>query len=160
MTRQVFLAGLLGGLIGAGFGFVLSRAFPPTTKPAPAAAQPASEAREFASDLVALLKAGQYDRFFGALRPAFPDFTDEQFQTMRQDVLTTRQEFAKKYGGGGEFEYGRESAISPALVRVTFVEQFERSAVVYNFMMYNSPAGWRTHGFTYQSADSAFASIR
>jgi hypothetical protein len=160
VTKPVLLAGLLGGLIGAGLGFVLSRTFPPTATPVPPPAQATSEAREFASDLIALLKDGKHDAFFAALRPGFAELNDEQFQTMRNDVLTTRQEFAKKYGSGREFEYGRESAISPSLVRVTFVEKFERSAVVYNFMMYNSPAGWRVHGFTYQSADSAFSSIR
>jgi hypothetical protein len=146
---------LIAGLIGGAFGFALTRAYPPEAKPAPPPVPQASEARAFADDLVRLLKSAKYDEFFTALRPGFANLTDKEFQQLRESVIGMRQTFAKSYGGSGEFEFAGETALSPSLVRVSFVERYERGCVFCVLIVYNSPGGWRFQGFSYQPPGAA-----
>lgn|GEM_PF-6511315 len=155
MSKPVLLAALLGGILGAVFNFALTRSFPPTPKPPP---QPTvSEARQYADSIVHLLKAGKYDEFFAAIRPAFPKLNEDEFKKMRESALKDRAEVVKEYGTAGEFEFSRETTLTPSLVRISYVEKYERGCVVYYIAVYNSPEGWRVLAFGPLPLDAAFA---
>lgn len=139
-SKPVLVAGLLGGLLGAVCSFALARALPTPVKPPPPA--PPSEARQFAEQVLGLLKAGKHDDFMSQLRPAFPEADDEKFKAVREGIEAGRKQAVAKYGGVSEFEYCRESALSPTLTRVVFLEKFPQGCVVWSMMVYQSPGGW------------------
>jgi hypothetical protein len=140
-SKPVLVAGLLGGLLGAVFSFALARALPAPVKPPPPA--PPSEARQYAESVLALLKAGKHDEFTALLRPAFAEASDEQFAEVRKQMYQSRENDVKMYGAGGEFEFCRESELTPALVRVIFVEKFQRGCKVWSLIVYHAPGGWQ-----------------
>lgn len=156
--QPVLLAALLGGLIGGVFSFALARTFPPPVKPAPPA--PQSEARQFAEDLFRKLKAGHNDEFVALIRPGFGDLNDEQFTKFREGVFEMRTKVAKAYGPPIEFEFARETPLSPSLVRVTFVEKYPRGCVLWWVVVYNTPAGWQVSAFSYQTSESGFTALQ
>ncbi len=169
MTKPVLLAGLLGGFLGGVGGFVLLRSFPVPAKP-PAVVEtspvivaeplPQSAARPLADQLVAMLKAGRQDEFFARVRPGLTELTDEQFDQFRQEIVAMRQGFAKAYGAPGEFEFARETVVSPSLVRFAYVEKYSRGCVVCFVIFYHSPAGWQVMAFSYHPLQIAFNMLR
>lgn len=139
-SKPVLVAGLLGGLLGAVFSFALARALPAPVKPPPPA--PPSEARQYVEQVLGLLKAGKHDDFMAQLRPAFAESTDEQFAEVRKQMYEARERDAKMFGGAGEFEYCRESVLSPTLVRVIFLEKYPRGCMVWSMIVYQAPDRW------------------
>ena len=158
MSKPVLLAGLLGGLFGAVFAFALARTFPATPKAPPP--PPPSEARPLADDLVARLKSGKNEEFLAGVRGAFSDRNDEEFNLVRQNLLKSREGFAKSYGGASDFEFVRETSVGPNLVRFAYLEKFPRGCVVWTFVYYNSPDGWQVLGYTQVPLDAAFGMLR
>ncbi|MCS6864237.1 MAG: hypothetical protein RMJ56_07795 [Gemmataceae bacterium] len=157
MSRTVWLAGLLGGVVGALFSLVLARVFPaPAASPAP---PPPSGARVFADEVVQLLKTGRYDEFFTILRPGFSELPDDEFQKLRDGVLATRQQFVTSYGAAGELEFCRETSISPALVRLTYLEKYQRGCVAWVIVVYDAPSGWQVLAFNFPSLKEVFATL-
>jgi hypothetical protein len=154
-SKPVLVAGVLGGLVGAVLSFALGRWMPaPPAVPPPA---PPSEARQFAEAVFDLLKAGKHDAFMDQLRPAFAEATDEQFAEVRKRMYETREGNAKRYGGGGEFEYCRESALGSALVNVTFLERHPRGCVVWSLVVYRAADGWKVLACNGLAPGQAFA---
>ena len=150
----VLLAGLLGG-VG---GFALTRAFP--AAPKPVASAPQSEARPLADDLIAKLKAGKNDEFFAAIRPGFDKLDDKQFGEVRKGIVALRDKFAKEYGPAGDFEFSRETVLSPSLVQFAYVEKHPRGCVMCFLSCYNTPAGWQVLSFQYKPLEVAFSQVR
>jgi hypothetical protein len=158
LRRSVLVAGLLGGLLGAVFSFVLARALPGSVKPPPS--PPPSEARQFADHVLGKLKAGQNDEFMAFLRPAFERMTDEQFAQFRQGVFDGRAGAAKSFGPGGEFEVCREAVLSPTLVRITYLEKYTRGCLLWSFVVYNAPDGWRVAAFSVHGPETGFTELQ
>ena len=159
MTKPVLLAGLLGGVLGAVFAFALARTFPATPKLSPP--PPPSEGRQFADDLIAKLKAGKSDEFTAKVRNGFPELNDEDFnQAVRQPLLTMRENFGKAYGQPSEFEFVRETAISPSVVRFAYLEKFPHGCVVWVIACYDGPQGWQVLGFRHLKLEAAFDMLR
>jgi hypothetical protein len=158
LTMPVLTAGLLGGLLGGLFGFALSRTFPAVPNPAPPA--PPSEARQFAGHVIGKLKEGKNDEFMALLRPAFAQMTNEQFELFRKGVFDKRTDAARIYGPGGEFEFCRESTLSPTLVRVTYLEKYASGCVLWLLVVYHSPDGWRVASCSVQTSESGFPELQ
>ncbi len=158
MTKPVLLAGVLGGVLGALLSFALGRALPAPIKAPPPA--PPSEARQFADEVIGKLKDGKNDEFMQYLRPAFAQMTDEQFAEFRKGVFDLRAGAAQAYGAGSEFEFCRESASSPTLVRVTYLEKFPRGCIVWIMGVYHAPDGWRVASYNFQTSESGFPALQ
>jgi hypothetical protein len=148
-SRPVLLAAVLGGLAGAAFSFVLARTFPavPVTPPLP----PPTEARQFAGRVIGALKDGKNDEFMGLLRPAFARMSDKEFAEFCQTVFLGRANAPNTYGPGGEFEFFNETAMSPTLVRVSYLEKYARGCMVWKLVVYDAPDGWQMTAFSYES---------
>jgi hypothetical protein len=139
-SKPVLVAGLLGGLLGAVFSFALGRVLPAPVKPPPPA--PPSEARQFTEHVLGKWKDGKNDEFMSLVRPAFAEASDEQFAEVRKGMYEAREHDVKLFGGSGEFEFCRESILSPTLVRLTYLEKYPRGCVVWSLTVYNAPSGW------------------
>jgi hypothetical protein len=156
-NRAIFLAAILGGLCGAVFSLVLARALPVAVPVKPPVPAPPSEAREFAEEIFRKLKSGKNDDFKRLVRPAFGRLSDEEFETFCKDeVFGQRDAFAKSHGGSGELEFARETVLSPSLVRVSFLEKFARSCILWAVVLYNGPDGWQVSAFTFDTATTGF----
>lgn len=160
VTKPVLFAGLLGGLLGGGGGFALTRAFPAPAKPVVVAEPDPHPARALADELIADLKAGRDDAFFGTIRRGFVELNDEQFAQFRQGIEAGRQKFAKDYGTRGDFEFGRETVLSPSVAQFVYVEKYERGCIAYFVVFYQTPGGWRMLAFNVKPMDAAFALLR
>ncbi|QJX00152.1 hypothetical protein [Frigoriglobus tundricola] len=161
MTRSVLFAGLLGGVLGAVIAFGLTRTFPfpvpppPVPAPRPSDARP-SAARQYTDDLIALLRAGNNEAFLKGVRQAFP-VPDERFDVeVRVPLLKQRQLWEQEYGKGSDFEFIRETALGPNLVRCAYLEKFPRGCVVWYIVVYNGPTGWQVLAFNQLSLEAAF----
>jgi hypothetical protein len=166
VTRTVLLAGALGGVLGAVVSFALSRSLSPaprggeTGAPAPAAgAQAPPEARQFADDFVAKMKAGKDDEVVAMLRRAFLELSDEQFSNaVRAPFLAARA--SKPYGPSLGVELVRERAVAPDAVRFAYLERFARGCAVWVIDCYHSPDGWQLAGFRHLKLEAAFELLR
>jgi hypothetical protein len=157
--NPVWMAALLGGLLGAVFSFALSRTFP--TQPKAPPEPPKSEVRQFADDLIALLRVGKNEEFLAGVRQAFSGLNDEQFnQRVRQGFLKSRSESVTAYGPSTDFEFVRETSIGPNLVRFAYLEKFPHGCVVWIIVLYNTPEGWQVLAFTQLPLDAAFQMLR
>ena len=158
MTRSVLFAGLLGGALGGVVAFGLARTFPAPPPPVPTP-QP-SEARQYADDLIALLKAGKNEAFLKGVRQAF-DMPDERFDVeIREPFFKLREGRVREYGAGSEFEFIRESSLGPNLVRFAYLEKFPRGCVVWYIVFYNGPTGWQVLATSHMSLEAAFQLLR
>jgi hypothetical protein len=158
-NRPVLLAALLGGLLGGVASFALARTFPAPAKPPPT--PPPSEARMFADDVMALLKTGKYDQFKQRVRLAFALMPEADFENFyREGVIGTRQKAAEAYGPAGEFEFARETVMSPSLVRITYIERYERGCVLWSVVVYNSPGGWQVSAFRFETSGTGFPTLQ
>jgi hypothetical protein len=159
-TNPVWLAALAGGLLGGIFSLGLARAFPAQPKtPPPGEVQP-SEARQFADEVIGKLKAGQNDEFIRYIRPAFSKMTDEQFAQVRQRIFEERTVATTAYGPSIAFEFCRETALSPTLVRLAYLEKYARGCLLWVMVVYNSPDGWRVVAFSLQTSESGFNALQ
>src|SRR5438105_15899609 len=104
-SNPVWVAAIVGGLLGGLLAFGVARACPATPKPAPEPAQ--SEARHYADDLIALLKAGKNDDFFAGVRQAFSGANQEQLGGLRKELQRLRDQPAEAYGPSLDFEFIR-----------------------------------------------------
>ncbi|HEY1186096.1 MAG TPA: hypothetical protein VGE74_00505 [Gemmata sp.] len=156
MTKPVLLAGVLGGLLGGIGGFALTRAFP--TQPLP---DKPHEARPVADDLFAKLQKGRTDEFLAAVRPGFAELDDAAFETgVRQPLQAAREGFAKGFGGPGQFEFYRELAPAPGLVRFIYLERYPKGCLVWFLYAYRTADGWSPVGFKYMKADAVFEALK
>ena len=147
MTRPILIAGLLGGLLGGVVSFTASRLISPapakqeTTPPPPP--QP-TEAREVADAFVAKLKAGKIDEFIQDVRLGITFMGDDEYAKFRTDLTESRRVVPQILGrASGEFELVKETPLTPSLVRVVYLEKFERGGVAWYFTLYHGKDGWR-----------------
>ncbi|AMV23676.1 hypothetical protein VT84_04640 [Gemmata sp. SH-PL17] len=162
MTKSVLFAGVLGGLLGGFGGYALLRTLPSATKSGTGGEKSApSETRQRADELVTKLRTGQEEEFFNMLRTGFIDpLNDEQFGRLRQGVIEWRQKFAQEYGAPGDFEFGRETVLSPSLVRVAYVVKHAHGAVVCIVIFYKPANDWRILAFSFKPLETAFDMLR
>lgn len=159
VNKQVILAAILGGILGAVFSFVLARTFPTPVKPTPT--PPPSEARQFANELLQLLKNGDKTVFMKRIRSAFSGLTDEQFaEFCQKSVFENRDQFAKVNGPSIEFEFARESVLSPSLVRVAYTEKYAHKCMLWVMVLYNAPDGWQVSAFSFDSESTGFRALQ
>ncbi|MBN9119023.1 MAG: hypothetical protein J0I06_07655 [Planctomycetes bacterium] len=158
LSKPVFVAGLLGGVLGALLSFGLARALPAPVKPPPPG--PPSEARQFADHVLGKLKDGKNDEFMALLRPAYAQLTPEQFEQFRKSVFDARANAAKLYGSAAEFEFCRESVLSPTLVRVTYLEKYAHGCVMWLMVVYHAPDGWQVVSCVVRPSESGFPELQ
>jgi hypothetical protein len=113
-------------------------------KPSPPPVAPQSEARQFADELVGLLKSGK----------------NEQFNQVRQHLLKSREKYATDYGPTTDFEFVRETSVGPNLVRFAYLERFPRGCVVWIFVYYYAPDGWQVLGYKQLPIEVAFEALK
>jgi hypothetical protein len=163
VSKPVLLAGLLGGVLGAIIGFALMRSFPPAAKFAPSTPTPIAspEARQFADDLVAKLKAGKDEEVMSSVRLAFREMPDDQFnQTVREPYLFVRKHFPQQYGPSRGFEFVRENVVSEDIARFVYLERFAHGCIVWTIVCYNTPTGWQVIGFQHLKLEAAFQVLK
>jgi hypothetical protein len=139
--RGVLIAGVLSGLLGSGGAFVAGRYAGPTPPEKPAV-DPA--ARKLAGELLDKLKSGDAEQFATALYANTYAFPDAERVVLQAGVVKAREQHAKSHGkSSGEFEPLREQVVGPSVVRLVYLEKFERGGVAWYFVLCRGSDGWR-----------------
>lgn len=144
--RNVFVAGVLGGLLGAGGAFSAGRLVPvkaaePVVNPTTATPDPLP--RQVAESLLARLKVGKGEEFTKSAKASMHLISDQEFAVFQKNFTASRETYARGYGPSlGEFELVREHAASPSLVRLVYLERFEKHGLLWIFVMYRGKDGW------------------
>jgi hypothetical protein len=147
MTRPIVIAGLLGGLLGGVVSFAASRwvvPAQPKAETAPAVRHEVPpEARAIADAYVAELRAGKFEEFAAHAKIGSTITTDEEAAKFKARLLEFRRVANGSFGPSlGEFEVLGETALSPSLVRLTYLEKFERGGVWWTFVLYHGKDHW------------------
>ena len=145
--RKAILVGVLGGLLGAGGGYSVGRFVPGRAAEAAPAATTATQTdplpRQVADSLLARLKEGKGEEFTKGTKASMHLLTDPEFALFSKNFQTARETYARGYGPAlGEFELVREQWASPSLVRLLYLERFEKHGILWTFVMYRGKEGW------------------
>lgn len=147
MRKSLLTVGLLGVLVGGAAAFAAGRWIKPAgaSKPdATSVAPEATEARQVAEAFVAKLRAAKFDEFAADAKLATAAVADDTFAKFKGRLDQERNLYAKLYGKStGEFELLRETALSPGLVRFTYLEKFENGGVAWFFILYKGKDTWK-----------------
>lgn len=172
----VFVAAILGGLLGAVFSLVLARSFPPPEKPRPEPQkseptdqvkspieqpkQPTgqrSEAHEIAASLVGKLKVENFDEFAKVPLIGFGDKGDQWRDEVKKTVHDSREYCKTAFGKpSGELELMREVAYGPSVTRLVFLEKFTQGGVVWALGLFRAPDGWALISLSVQPLEKAY----
>jgi hypothetical protein len=153
--RPILLSGLLGGLLGGSASFIANRTIVPTTPPAKSetAEPPRSldEARQVAESFLANVRDGKQDQLAADVKNGVWLVTDQEFATFLGQFTADRARFAKQYGEPSrQYELVREVVLSPSLVRLIYLEKYQRDGVLWFLVLYHTMDGWRLVGVTWK----------
>jgi hypothetical protein len=146
--KNVLLAGLLGGLLGGAAGVVAGRYAPavaakPTAAPAPATAGEPNP-RSIAEALLARLKEGKPEEFADVTKGSTHLITEEMYKQFKANLTDFRATYTRAFGHPlREFELVKEQPASPSLVRLVYLERFEKGGVLWFFVLYKGKDGWK-----------------
>jgi hypothetical protein len=142
--RNVIIAGLLGGLIGGGGAFAAVRWAP--SKSSTAQAQMAADpgAKAIPESLMGKLQANDPDGFAADARSSMHVIPEPEFAAFKASLIEFRQWATNAYGKPlGQCELIREQAAGPDVVRVIYLEKFEKGGVAWYFHLYHGAEGWK-----------------
>jgi hypothetical protein len=153
LAKPILYAGLLGGLLGGIASFTASRVITPV---APSKQDqnlspvPSSDARGVAEASIAKLRAGQYADFVEAVKQGMIFVNDKEFELFRQRFEESRVIYHSVYGQPtGEFVLISETSLRPELVRLIYLEKFQRGAVAWFFVLHHDQEKWRLNGIVW-----------
>jgi hypothetical protein len=142
--RKLILVGVVGALLGGGVTFAAGHfaQAKPTEATPPANGDPTP--RSIAEGLFSRLKDGKTEEFADTVKASSSPISDVEFVRFKKNLVDVRAAFAKTYGSSlGEFELVREQAVSPSVVRLVYVEKFEKNGMTWVFVMYQGKDGWK-----------------
>ena len=148
LTRPIFVAALLGGLLGGAVSFAANRFIKPASPPpAPTEKELATqEAREIVERFLAMLKPDKEkkDEFMKQVKTGYTYMPDKDFELIKQRFDNFRLETPNKFGAPlYEFELLRETALKPDLIQFVYLEKFERGPIVWRFILYRGKESWK-----------------
>lgn len=141
--RKFFLVGLAGALVGGGGVFAAGRMA--QAKPTDAVAHGSEPApKAIADTLLAKLKEGKTEEFADLVRASSTPTSDVEFVRFKKNMVDVRGAFMKTFGSSlGEYELVREQTVSASVVRLVYVERFEKNGMTWVFVMYQGSDGWK-----------------
>ncbi|HVL16282.1 MAG TPA: hypothetical protein VM529_27160 [Gemmata sp.] len=147
MTKAVFLAGVLGGLLGGVAAYAAARMFPapPAGDTAAGGAQAsAPEARQVVEGFLGKLRDGKYPEFVEDVKRGRTFMSEAEFEAFKKSFVESRKVYHGGFGNlTGEYDLIRETVLRPDLVRYVYIEKFERGSLVWLFVIYKTKDGWR-----------------
>ena len=153
-TKPIFLAGLLGGLLGGVFAFAAIRTVtpvPPAKPEATTSSESVDDARAVTEVFMTSVRDGKIDNLAAAVKNGAWLITDQEYAEFLGQFNGDRARFAKQYGGpAGQFELVREVKLSPSLVRFIYLEKYQRDGLLWFFVVYHTMDGWRLVGVTWK----------
>ena len=70
-------------------------------------------------------------------------------QVALEDILNQQPGIARRFGGRIGYQFLRSEGMGDNLIRWTYLERFEKSAITWNFIGYRGKAGWMISGVTW-----------
>lgn len=158
MTK-ILIAGVISGLVGGAAAVAAGK----YVKPAPttvAGEQPPAavagqslvppEVRTIGDAFMGKLKAGDIEGFASGTKVGMTVLTETDFVKFKKSLIDSRTLFAKMFGSPtGEFELVRETPAGPSLMRLIYLEKYERGGVLWVFVLFHTKDGWRLSTVTW-----------
>lgn len=153
-TRPILIAGVLGGLLGGGASFIASRTITPVPtvkEEPPTPPQSVQEARQVAEAFLMSVRDGNRDQLAADVKNGVWLITEQEYESFLRQFTADRDRFVKQYGQPiRHFELVRESILCPSVVRLTYLEKYERDGVLWFFVVYHTMDGWRLVGVSWK----------
>jgi hypothetical protein len=153
-TRSILIAGLLGGLLGGLVSFIAIRTITPASpaKPeTPAPMHSGEEARQVAESFLGHVRDGKPDQLAVDVKNGVWLISEQEYASFLGQFAADRMRFTKDYGEPtGQFELVRDVRLSPSLVRLIYLEKYQRDGVLWFLVLYHTMDGWRLIGVTWK----------
>jgi hypothetical protein len=153
LTRPIFLAGLLGGLLGGIVAYAAVRTIapvPPAKTETATQGEPPAEARQLVETFVAKLRSGRLKDLEEEVKRGAWLVSEQEFASFLGQHAGDRARFVAQYGEPGEFEFVRAMVRSPSLVKFVYLEKYQRDGVLWFFVLYHSADAWRLVGVSWK----------
>jgi len=149
MTRSIWAAGLLGGLLGGVVSFAASRIIVPAPAVTPSTA--AAESRPVVESFIGKLQSEKADGLEAEATSGRWLVTEQELASFRGQFNADRTRFVQQYGPRtGEFELVREEVLGPSIVRVVYLERYQRDGILWIFVVYRTIGEWRVVGVSWK----------
>lgn len=153
-TRPILIAGLLGGLLGGLVSFIAMRTITPAPPAKPEAAPPThadEETRQVAESFLGHVRDGKPDQLAADVKNGVWLITEQEYASFLGQFTADRARFTKDYGEPtGQYELVRDVRLSPSLVRLIYLEKYQRDGVLWFLTLYHTMDGWRLVGVTWK----------
>lgn len=70
-------------------------------------------------------------------------------QVALEDILNQQPGILRRFGGRLGYQFLRSESVGDNVIRWTYLERFEKSAITWNFIGYQGRAGWMISGVTW-----------
>jgi hypothetical protein len=101
-------------------------------------------ARQMADETMRLLEQGDLPAMFASLKQKF-DLPEAELSSLENMLDHQRRLMASKAGKSVGVEFVAADEIGDSLVRFTYLEKFEKSALVWRMILYRPTDNWRLH---------------
>lgn len=143
MRKRILVPAVLAGLAVA----VVLGGHVTVAKDAP---KPDDLPRLRSAEWMAKLKADDLVGFFVILETDPIATVTKPNEGMKQTLKLQRDEFAKHQGRPiGDVELVRTETIGKSFLRLTYLDKFERHAMLWQFVFYRNADGWKLQGLTW-----------
>ena len=149
MTRSILAAGVLGGVLGGIVSFAASRIIVPL--PPSKSSSAAAEARPVVDSFIGKLRDEKAEELTTEITNGRWLISEQEYASFRGQFNVDRARFSKQYGERtGEFELVREELRAASLVRIVYLERYQRDGVLWFFVVYRTMGEWRLVGVSWK----------
>ena len=149
MTRSIWAAGILGGLLGGVVSLAASRIIVPAPVVTPSTA--GAEARPVVESFIGKLQTEKADGLEAEVTSGRWLVTEQELASFRGQFNADRDRFVQQYGPrSGEFEPVREEVLGPSIVRLVYLERYQRDGILWIFVVYRTMGEWRVVGVSWK----------
>ncbi|MBU6249727.1 MAG: hypothetical protein KGO47_00980 [Cyanobacteria bacterium REEB417] len=94
------------------------------------------------------LAKGQIKEGYSTLS-LYSSLPSADMQVALEDILNQQPGIQRRFGGRLGYQFLRSEGMGDNLIRWTYLERFEKSAITWNFIGYRGKAGWMISGVTW-----------
>jgi hypothetical protein len=105
-----------------------------------------SDLRKFADKVMELAGKGDVVAAFDTMRP-YVALSDSEFQSTALASKSQRDQIAPRFGKSIGYEFISSKKVGDSLIRLTYIEKTEKTAVPWFFYFYKTNAGWSLNAY-------------
>jgi len=103
------------------------------------------EAKQLSEKAMAQAAKGDFSAAFETIKP-YVVFPESEFQTMVLQSKSQREQFGARFGKSVGYEFISEKKAGESVLRLTYIEKTEKTALPWMFIYYKTQSGWILNG--------------